>query len=99
MTIGPATHSNNSNAHQMQVKPVNPIRRSRPSPQLAQALRIREQLRTPTMQEQCDSIRKRTHFLRAATYLLLLKYEESLSQAKDSLGPAVSTVNNPPTES
>lgn len=71
MSIGPATHMSNSN--HMQVKPEHPIRRRKPSPQLAQALRVREQQRTPTTQEQCREIHARVEYLRAATYLLLLK--------------------------
>ena len=57
----------------MQVKPQNPIRRSKPSLQLAQALAQQEQRRTPTIQEQCREIHTRVEYLRAATYLLLLK--------------------------
>ena len=59
----------------MHVKPEHPIRRSRPSTQLAQALAIREQRRTPTIQEQCREIHARVEYLRAATYLLLLKQQ------------------------
>ena len=73
MSIGPATHMSNSNANHMQVKPQNPIRRSKPSPQLAQALELQAQRRTPTIQEQVREIHARVEYLRAATYLLLLK--------------------------
>ena len=57
----------------MHIKPQNPIRRSKPSTQLAQALYIQEQRRTPTIQEQCREIHLRVEYLRKATYLLLLR--------------------------
>ena len=58
----------------MQVKPQTPIRRCKPCPQLEQALQLQASKRTPTTREQAQEIHTRVEYLRAATYLLLLKY-------------------------
>jgi hypothetical protein len=55
------------------IKPKRSIIPRKPAPELAQALAIREQRRTPTIQEQCREIHERVEYLRAATYLLLLR--------------------------
>ena len=57
----------------MQVKPKTPIRRSKPSPQLVVALEQQAQRRTKTIREQAQAIHARVEYLRAATYLLLLR--------------------------
>lgn len=56
------------------IKPKTPIRRSKPSPQLAEALLVQASRRTPTIQEQAQEIHTRVEYLRKQTYLLLLKY-------------------------
>ena len=56
----------------MQVKPSRPLRRARPSPQLAQALEQQAQARQPSIRDRIQHVRLRVDELRAATYLLTL---------------------------
>lgn len=57
----------------MIVKPKIRIQPCKPSPQLAQAIQQREQLRPRSIQEQIQDIRTQIKILRCATYLLLLR--------------------------
>ena len=55
------------------IKPKRSIIPRKPAPELLQALAQREQQRTPSIQERCRDIHARVEYLRAATYLLLLR--------------------------
>jgi len=57
----------------MQVKPSQPIRRAKPSPQLALALAQQEQKRPRTTQQQAQEIHARVELLRLQTYLVCIR--------------------------
>ena len=54
------------------IRPSKPLRRAKPSPQLAQALERQAQSRQPSIRERILHLRQRVDELRAATYLLTL---------------------------
>lgn len=54
------------------IRPDKPLRRSRPSAELAQALAQQEQRRIPTIHERIQNIHARTEVLRKHAYLLTI---------------------------
>ena len=56
------------------IRPSRPLRRARPSPQLAQALLEQEQRRPLTIQQRIQDIHARVYALRCATYILVNRY-------------------------
>ena len=54
------------------IRPSKPLRRAKPSPQLAQALAHQAHARQPSIRERILHLRQRVDELRAVTYLLTL---------------------------